>query len=190
MSKRSIHKIPRKACLLSRGEPRVRAQTVDWALAIVADLLIPYHQLCSASHLDSTLMFSSHSCWLAHDLPLTRGYQFLDLPDFPLHSSRLIWRHSVLRSGFCILPLLFQAFYEIVLLSLEKRIVTDSLWCCLALAGVMHLLDLLRAASNFSFCLYVAIVQAIIHLVHWLAMLNQFEWLDRCSFFVEVVVYG
>jgi hypothetical protein len=48
---RNAGQVPWKLHLLRRGKPRVRAQTVDRALAIIADLLVFYQQLRLVSHL-------------------------------------------------------------------------------------------------------------------------------------------
>jgi len=52
---RNAGQVPRKLHLLRRGKPRVRAQTVDRALAIVADLfsdlLVSQQQLRLVPHL-------------------------------------------------------------------------------------------------------------------------------------------
>lgn len=150
--------VPRKLHLLRRGKPRVRAQTVDRALAIVADLLVSYQQLCLVSHLCGSLILFVHHLircdyvtvfhlfLLKPNLfiPMILLYlqllsmtwrcwrcvcHFLNRADLPLYSNRFVWWHGILWSGVRILPLLFQSFYEIVLLPFEKGIFTVPVGC-------------------------------------------------------------
>lgn len=147
---RNAGQVPRKLHLLCRGKPRVRAQTVDRALAIIADLLVFYQQLRLVSHLWGSLILFVHHLAVFHlfllkpnPLLLTDSYlqflgmtwrcHFLNRAHLSLYSNRFVWWHSILWSGVRILPLLFQSFYEIVLLlyllPFKKGIFTITLGC-------------------------------------------------------------
>ena len=104
--------VPRKLHLLRRGEPRMRAQTVDRALAIVADLLVSYQQLGLVSHLCRSLILFVHHLAVVHLfllkpnlllylqlLSMTWRCHSLNRADFPMYSNRFVWWHGILWSS-------------------------------------------------------------------------------------------